>query len=84
MSTVIVRIAWKWGGGRVVSCSGADAVAEVARENGSCEPGVIAPVFVWRGRVLAAEFTLRWNKVETGDRIIAFIPEPRTRGPGAE
>jgi hypothetical protein len=74
MKTVTLKMTWKWGGSKIITCSSALSIEEVAEEHGFAAIGDISAVFISRGRILAPEFTLHAYKIQDGQTIIAYIP----------
>jgi hypothetical protein len=82
MNIISLKLAWKWGGAKEVTCADAMTVEEVARDHGFTDVAEAAPLYISRGKVLAPELTLRAHQIADGQKIIAYLPSAaRARRP---
>jgi hypothetical protein len=73
METVIIKMSWKSGCGKVIACSTGMTVEEVARENGFTLVNGREPLFIFKGRILQPQLTLHYHNIRDGASIIAYI-----------
>jgi hypothetical protein len=79
VTSVAIKMRWKWGGGKVISCSSAMTLEEIAREYGFAQETGPLPIFIADGEILSPEFTLHWLQIASGQTIIAYSANPETR-----
>jgi hypothetical protein len=73
METVIIKISWKWGGGKIIACSTAMTVEEVAQENGFAAVNGREPLFIFKGKILEPQLTLHYHNIRDGASIITYL-----------
>jgi hypothetical protein len=72
---------WKCGDSKIITCSNASTIEEVAQEHGFMLKGDISPVFISRGQILAPEFTLHKHNIQNGQNIIVYMPARAKKRP---
>jgi hypothetical protein len=71
---LVLKMTWRHGGAKIISCTDLATVEEIAIENGFVPIPSQSPTFVSGGRILLPQFTLRWNEIKSGATIVAHHP----------
>jgi hypothetical protein len=82
MNIISLKLTWKWGGAKKITCSDTMTLEEVARDHGFADVSETTPLYISRGEILDPIFTLRALEIADGQNIIVYLPtSARSRRP---
>jgi hypothetical protein len=79
MNTITIKMTWKWGGAKIITCSESRTIDDIATNNGFTELNGHIPCFICKGRILSPAFTLHYHQIKTGDVIFVHLPMVQTK-----
>jgi hypothetical protein len=81
MNTITIKMTWKWGGAKIITCSESFTIDDIATNNGFTELNGYVPCFICKGRILSPAFTLYYHQIKTGDVILDHLSMVQTQIP---
>jgi hypothetical protein len=74
MNLISLKLSWKWGGAKEVTCPDTMTLEEIAREHGFADIAETSPLYISRGEIVDPQFTLRSHQIVDGQKIILYLP----------